>query len=568
MIVKRSKYLIVFLLIIMVMTSVLSACGSKETGDPKETKEVQSTTTATNTPDGNVNEVIDPLGKYDPPIEVRIGRINDDYKFLPGQTIDKNEVYDDYEKELGVKLINEWVVPSSQYPAKSNVIISSGNIPDVFRVDGLQLRNLVEAGMIEDLTEVYKKYAGEATKKIVTEDGGYAINAATIDGKMYGFPETSQGFWTSNVLWLRQDWLEKLGLQPPKTMDELIHIASEFVKNNPDGVQGTYGLGVSKELGQLNGFFNGFHAYPFQWISDSNGKIVYGGIQPETKAAVLKLAEMYKEGLIDKEFGVKDESKINEAFVAGKLGMIYTHFAYPSVGGIMDLITNHPDAKLSAYPMPSADSEPAKAFVGPTAGMFWVVKKGFKHPEVVIKLANYYIKPDTRTDEEKEAHNKPYQEAGVSPWQYLILAFSSPMTQINEHRRVKAAMLANEQPDKSIMTNNEYGYLKGIYTYLKNPKETNKQEIKTGWMYQGIVGTPNSGAEVLDYYFTNNLTITTPLKVASTPTMSQKMPTLTKMEEVLYTKIILGEAGEADFDKFVADWKKQGGDEITKELNN
>ncbi|MBP1994501.1 extracellular solute-binding protein [Paenibacillus eucommiae] len=562
--VKRGKYLIVFLLIIMVMTSVLSACGSKGTNDPKETKEAHSTS-ATNTPAGNVNEAVDPLGKYETPIEVKIGRSADNLKFEPGQSIDNNLVYDFYEKQLGVKLINEWVVPSNQYAAKSNVIISSGNIPDLFRVDGIQLRNLVEAGMIEDLTEVYKKYASDATKKTVAEDGGYAVHAATIDGKMYGFPETSQGFWTSNVLWLRQDWLEKLGLQPPKTMDELIHIASEFVKNNPDGVQGTYGLGVSKELGQLNGFFNGFHAYPFQWISDSNGKIAYGGIQPETKAAVLKLAEMYKEGLIDKEFGVKDESKINEAFVAGKLGMIYTHFAYPSVGGMMDLIANHPDAKLSAYPMPSADSEPAKAFVGPTAGAFWVVKKGFKHPEVVIKLANMFTehwmvnpKPEYGTNE----------ETGIMYYPYSILAFSSPMHQINQHRRVKAAMLVKEPIDKYANTSDEYFYLKGIYDYLKNPKDTKKTEIKTGWMYQGIFGTPNSGAEVLDYYFTNNLTITTPLKVASTPTMSQKMPTLNKMEEVLYTKIILGEAGAADFDKFVADWKKQGGDEITKELNN
>jgi len=555
------------MVLIMALTTVsaLSACSNESAKETKESNEPKTTNSpTTSAPNVDENETVDPLGKFDPPIEVKIGRSVDGFKFEPGQSIDKNLVYDFYESDLGVKLVNEWIVPGEQYASKSNVAISSGNIPDVFMVDGIQLRNLVEAGMIEDLTEVYQKYVSPDTKATVDEDGGYAMNAATIDGKMYAFPAVTQGFWTSNMLWLRQDWLDKLGLQPPKTMDELVHIASEFVKNKPDGVD-TYGLGVSKELSNLvvNGFFNGYHAYPFQWITDSDGKIAYGGIQPETKTAVLALAEMYKAGLIDKEFGVKDVAKTYEAVIAGKLGMVFSSFGY-AFSAIKDLYVNNPDAVLSAYPMPSADGSPSKAYVGPTANSFWVVKKGFKHPEVVIKLANFFTEHWMKNPKSEYGTSKD----GIMYWQYSILQFNSPLLQVNEHRKVKASFLANESIDKYPDTSNEYFYLKGMYEYAKNPKDNQNPDVQNGWMFNTTFGTPNSGAEVLDYYFTNDLTVTTPLKISSTPTMSQKMPTLTKMEEVFYTKVILGEAGADDFDKFVADWKKQGGDEITAELNS
>lgn len=133
----------------------LSACSNVE----PETNEPPKPSKPANASDSQTN--FDPLGKYDPPIEVKIGRTADNYKFEEGKSIDNNHVYDFYEEELGVKLKNEWVVPSEQYAAKSNVSISSGNIPDMFWVDSVQLRNLVEADMIEDLSEVYRQYVSE-----------------------------------------------------------------------------------------------------------------------------------------------------------------------------------------------------------------------------------------------------------------------------------------------------------------------------------------------------------------------------------------------------------------------
>ena len=49
--------------------------------------------------------------------------------------------------------------------------------------------------------------------------------------------------------------------------------------------------------------------------------------------------------------------------------------------------------------------------------------------------------------------------------------------------------------------------------------------------------------------------------------MSAKWSNLKKMEEETFAKIIMGKADISEFDKFVANWKSQGGDQILKEIN-
>lgn len=555
------------LLAVNLLVLILSACSSGKVENLPDNPSNGSTPSTNNDSSEVVTEgPIDPLGKYEPAIQLSVSRADEGFKFEPGQSIDNNLVYDFYESELGIKLTNEWVVPKEQYDGKVNVTISSGSIPDLIMVNGTQLKSLIEADMVEDLTEVIEKYASEATREKLYSDGGLALNAASVAGRVYAVPAMTQGYWESSMIWVRQDWLDKLGLQPPKTMDDVLEIATAFAKNDPDGnnVHDTYGLGLSKELqGNLFGFMNSYHAYPGKWIEDADGNAVYGSIQPEMRAPLMKLAELYQNGVIDREFGVKDVGKMKEAIVAGKLGLFYNMFAAP-FDGIKDMVVNNPDAVLHAYPITSFDDTPAKTYLGPTAINYWVIKKGYKHPEAVVKLANFFQEHWLVNPKLEYSTN---QETGIMYYPYTIVGFDSPQAHIIEHEAVKAAYDANIQPDEQTMTANVFGYLRGLYQYAENPKNTQDPEVANSWIYYQTFGTPHSGSAVLKYYFDHDLMKPTALKVASTPTMTEKMATLIKMENVMMTKIILGEVGIEEFDKFIADWKKQGGDQITKEVN-
>lgn len=51
-----------------------------------------------------------------------------------------------------------------------------------------------------------------------------------------------------------------------------------------------------------------------------------------------------------------------------------------------------------------------------------------------------------------------------------------------------------------------------------------------------------------------------------TTTMEKKWANLKKLEDETFLKIIIGESSVDEFDKFVEQWKAEGGDEITKEV--
>jgi len=54
---------------------------------------------------------------------------------------------------------------------------------------------------------------------------------------------------------------------------------------------------------------------------------------------------------------------------------------------------------------------------------------------------------------------------------------------------------------------------------------------------------------------------------APTPTMADRQEILTKKRDEIFIKIIMNQVSVDEFDTFVEEWKKLGGDEITKEVN-
>ena len=213
--------------------------------------------------------------------------------------------YREYLSQLNIDVENEWTVMTSEYSTRLNLAIASGDIPDIIQLDNqTQLRTLVEAEMVADITDVYEEYASEDTKAFMSGDGGNALDICTYDGRLYALPNMNATVYNVSLLWIRQDWLDNLGLQAPETIEDVIEIARAFTYDDPDGngADDTYGLALSDALfdgtTSLVGFFNGYHAYPDQWVTLEDGSVAYGAIQPEAKEALAAVAEMYQDCLL------------------------------------------------------------------------------------------------------------------------------------------------------------------------------------------------------------------------------------------------------------------------------
>ena len=156
----------------------------------------------------------------------------------------------------------------SDYFDKIGLDIISGDLPDVFCCTPTQLVELVKNDRIADLTTVFEEYASDRTKTIVAADP-IGFDSGKFDGKLYGISQLHFGYISSIVqIYVRQDWLDNLGLSAPTTYDELYEVCRAFTYDDPDGngIDDTYGFALYKKFDYLNQFFNGFHAYPNIWM--------------------------------------------------------------------------------------------------------------------------------------------------------------------------------------------------------------------------------------------------------------------------------------------------------------
>lgn len=546
---KTSKLM---LAIVLILSLVLSACGKEETK------------TGANEPSGNTagtEEVNpDPFGKYENLVEVHAANYSEtNWRFPAGDSYENNAWTRGYEEQLGIKVVYDWTTDSGSYFNKMNIAITSGDLPDVFVVNGEQLRRLAEADQLADLTEAYEKYAAPFTKELMEGDGGLGLGAASYEGKLVGLPKLSSTIYGLPMLWLRTDWMEELGLQEPKNMQDVMAIAEAFKERDPAGNGRTFGLPITKDLyggiASLNGFFNSYHAYPQTWVKDESGQVVYGSTMPQMKTALADLQQMYNKGLIDPEFGVKDANKVIDDFVGNKFGLTFGLNWVPL--NFIDLKTKQPESDWKAIPLVSVDEQPALGSVGFPATQFTVVRKGFEHPEAAIKMLNFYQEKRYGKTKDEATYN-PDDANGDQTHVYtaaLVMSDKANNITISDLHHLAEAVT---KEDRSLLTD----YLPE-YDKMINFKKYNDL---SGWASTRQGGPENSGFSILIKAYESDAYVST-LYGGQTETMSSKWSTLDKLEKETFTKIILGYEDLSAFDKFVEKWNALGGKQITDEIN-
>jgi putative aldouronate transport system substrate-binding protein len=530
----------------MVLLSVLTACSGSEGGKTEGSKAGQSTADK------------DPIGKYDPPVNVTMvlsQAVNT--TFPDGDSLSNNLWTRTLLQEYGIQIKSDWTVDETQYTEKLNVAIASGELPDVFQVTPTQLQQLVDADMLADLTDVYKKHISPLADEKLREDGNVGINSATFNGKLMGLPYTTAAMDGATMLWVRKDWLDNLGLPEPKTMDDVYKISTAFKNNDPDknGKNDTVGIGFRKDIfgafGGMTGFFNGFHAYKNQWIVDpKKGGLVQGIIQPEMKQALAKLAEMYKAGEIEKEFSVKGTPQLQEDVASGRVGMVYGAMADP-LSNLVKSMKNDPKANWECYPLPSVDAQPAKPQISSAPPVYFVANKNIKNPGAIIKMINLWVeKYFGKTAEFKYAYDNNFPSH-----KYFTVRTYGARKNLDNYLKINEALKTG---DKSKLNPEQVGNFTQVKQYLDGDKSM--------WNYAKIFG-PQGSLGITNKYVNEKLLQPDAYYGIPTNTMVKRSSTIGDLVEQTFMKIIMGAPIET-FDSFVDNWNKLGGADITKEAND
>ncbi len=509
-------------------------------------------------------EAADPLGKYEEEVTVRFfASKNDSIKFNEGEDYGNNLWTEHYKEKLNINVENMWLVDSSQYAQQVAMAVTTKDLADImtFAPSDKNLQTLLENGQLQDLSEVYEKYASDLTKSIINYDGGIGLSSCYSGDMMYAVPSTNPSTDSANMLWIRADWLEKSGKEFPTTMEELKELAILFAEEDYDGVD-AYGLAIynniieNGQIGSLAGYFNGFYSYPQQWIKAEDGTLIHGGIGEETKEALAMLNELYEAGALDEEFVVKDGTAICADLTNGSVGITFGPQWLP-VWPLNQGVGTVEGYDWISGPLPTSDGEYCKPIVPIGVQNYYVVNKDFKHPEALIKMLNLYVE-DAFGDGDVKYYvtTDEYQE----PFKLAKVAVMQPDKNIQIWKAVNAAL----EGDESLIAENkeaEQNYL-SIKQWMENPTAENNQ----GWGYETIFGIGGS-IGVLAEYEEKGALIINEFYGSSTDSMSTKQATLDKLQLETYTKIITGEEDLDSFDDFVEKWNKLGGEDITEEVN-
>jgi len=476
-----------------------------------------------------------------------------------GESIEDNRALRYIEETLNVDISFAWVAPSDSYGDKLNLSIASGDIPDVMIVDPIQLQQLTEAGAIEDLTPYIEKYANADILENWEQTGGVALQAATIDGKIMGIPNVQPQADAPIMAWVRQDWLDKLGLDGPETVDDVVAIARAFMAQDPDGngAADTFGLTgtlnpvqVPSNLHGFDAIFNAYGAFPEIFFRDESGQIVYGSVQPETKEALVRLAELYKEGVIDPEFATKDGGKANEIIVGGRGGIMMGPWWIPW-WPLADSVSNDPDADWQPFLIKDKDGNHTFA-MGDYTYSFVVVKKGYPHPELALKILN------VQNDLSYGLNDAPQFYPNFNEiWTLLFpIPFLIEQPYVVERMATEYQQALDGTLDPATFSEAMKIEFDQIQQDIAAPRsDSSNWAVRMARLDAALLLADGYGEVRTD-----------PVASRIFPT-DPTWPALKKLEEETFLQIITGARSVDDFDAFVQEWTNSGGAALLEKMN-
>ncbi|WJH32192.1 extracellular solute-binding protein [Paenibacillus sp. CC-CFT747] len=465
------------------------------------------------------------------PIEITWG-----IHFQANAVVNDSQVQKWMEQKFNVKIKPVKVTDAS---------IASGEVPDLFmlgdpsNVSAYQaqgvLLNIDQAMVKEKMPEYYKD----------VESSNALFQTVTFNGKLWAIPMfIDLKPYDLTMLW-RQDWLDKVGITKlPETLDEFEKAVYAFAKNDPDGngKKDTYGLTGTATSTWSAGFYSIFGAYgvePTMW-QEKNGQIVNGSVLPEAKEALAKLRQWFADGVIDPEFITDTQDSYRKKLYNNRIGVIEEQIGKAALDDGATVVAMkgvNPNAKLALGHNPAGP--------GGSGSWDWGIKSNY------VVLGN-------KVKDDPAKLNKIFE---------ILRAQSSDEETIN----MTSMGVKGTQWDFA-----DSGAASGATKFLPGfEKQEQRDAIGvrlfslgniTTRSYRDKYSNPKLNDAVRKYSSAPHWTDA--LLFAALPSDGKYKKDLTALTQKYFAQIISGEIPLSDFDKYVAEWKAKGGDELTKEAND
>ena len=314
----KKRMLSLFLVMTVVLSGILAGCG-KSSATPDSQGDLAGDSKSESSSGESTAQ-----GKRE---TIKVTFLQNEWHGDPNEM----EIFNKLEEIANVDI--EWQVYSNAtWPDKKNLILASGDLPDVFYMNAVNSNDVAEysqEGMFIELTDLIDQYCPNLTKAFerIPEYKNICINAD--DGKIYSIGRAAEREvqYTTGLLYMNKKWLDQLGLAVPATTDEFYTALKAFKENDMNGNGDTtdeipfsfhYSAtnpDVAYSYHQLFGSFglvDNVGGVGSHFIKTEDGSIVYTAEQEEYKNAISYFSKFVQEGLWDTEgFTTQDTSVLN-----------------------------------------------------------------------------------------------------------------------------------------------------------------------------------------------------------------------------------------------------------------
>lgn len=299
--------------------------------------------------------------------------------------IDNTEVWNKIAEMTNIRIKTVSSSSNSDADTAMNTMLMSGEIPDlIFSTDMKKFANEygpdgafapIDELVSEETPNLNKQLERKEISSFITNYDGHAYYMCGVN------PDTVSQGWM-----IRQDWLDKLGLEAPTNPEEFYNVLKAFKTQDPNGNGKADEIPYLSRFGTVDDLDFIFNATP-EWAVDENGKVYYGPTRPEFKTAYENIAKWYAEGLIDEEIYTRGAKARDKLFGENVGGVIHDWFG--STAQFNDILAEDiPGFKMTAFAPPNKGNiEYTRRDVAITQGV--AIGANSEKKEYAIKLLDF-----------------------------------------------------------------------------------------------------------------------------------------------------------------------------------
>lgn len=208
---------------------------------------------------------------------------------------------------------------NSQSVQDMALMYSSQIVPDVnpifpgdfFTFYDQGLFRSIPMDMILEYAPTYYKYASSCID--------FDTMLTNVDGEVYGLPHTTNP--PPNLAVIRTDWLEKLNLKIPTTLEEFEEVCRAFAQDDPDGngIADTWALAWGPGWGSNFYWINAAYGLDADYLVE-DGKLVDKRVTQNYKDYLKYIQKLYVAGYIYPDLTLPKKDNVSELLTQGTIG--------------------------------------------------------------------------------------------------------------------------------------------------------------------------------------------------------------------------------------------------------